>query len=123
MRIAALYAAALGLALLTGPAHAAGPDEKVFRLTIVNGAVPPEARLLRVIRNDRVRIVIAADAPCTLHLHGYGLEAVLPAGGQAEWTLEAKATGRFPIHRHGTADSTGGHHHDQPLAHLEVRPR
>jgi hypothetical protein len=104
-------------------ARAAEPAERMFALAIVNGAVAPEMRVLRAVKNERVRLVIACDTACVIHLHGYNLEARVPAGGHGELTLIAKATGRFAINRHDAAESPAGHRHDKALAHLEVRSK
>jgi hypothetical protein len=107
----------------TADALAAEPAERMFELAVVNGAVAPEVRVLRAVKNERVHLVISCDTACVIHLHGYNLEATVPAGGRVELTLIAKATGRFAINRHDTAESPSGHRHDKALAYLEVRSK
>jgi hypothetical protein len=62
-----------GLLLLTvslGGAHAA---EVTFALRVENGHVPENMRLIRVKRNDVVKLEWSTDRPMTIHLHGYDI--------------------------------------------------
>lgn len=108
-----------------GGAHAAGPPEKTFELTIVRGALPAPQRLLKVEKGDALKLQITSDAPGELHLHGYRLAAKLLPGQPAELAFTAYATGRYPLEWHaaGEAAATGAHRRGPPLATLEVRPK
>lgn len=112
------------IAIATAEVHAAEPPEKSFALTIANGSVPKEQRLLRVDKGDAVRIRMTSDAPGDIHLHGYRLEAKLTPGKPGELAFKAYATGRYRIEWHGAGDAgAAGGHHSAPLASLEVRPK
>jgi hypothetical protein len=123
--MAAFRTALMVAALLAMPVvFAAEPEERVFRLDIANSAVPGGPQSLRVLKNEQVRVIFTADAPCVIHLHGYNLEVTLAPGQEAALTLKASATGRFAINRHEMIEAPSAtHRHDKPLAYLEVRPR
>ncbi len=117
-----------GLALaawiaLLGPAIAQETGEVRVMLAIEHGAVAEPSRTIRVKKNDRVRLVVTADQPTVIHLHGYKLEASAGPGAAGEMAFVAHATGRFPIHLHAAGESTPGHRHGAAIAYLEVRPR
>jgi hypothetical protein len=99
---------------------ACGSEGKAGRkevdLTIRQGALPAEQRLIRVSQGDDVVLRLSTDAPLTVHLHGYDIEKELKPGAVTTVWLVATATGRFPITRHGGGGET-------PLAYLEVQPR
>ncbi len=105
-------------------ASAAEPVEQVFSVDLSGGKVVPAQRVMKVVKNDHVRIRATSDAPGELHLHGYRLEAKLAPGARVELAFKASATGRFRLewHGQGPAPKTGGHH-GPPLAVLEVHPR
>jgi hypothetical protein len=117
-----------GIALLiliaTAGAGAADLPDKTFDLTFSRGTLPAEQRVLRVSKNDWVRLRLTSDEPGEIHLHGYRLEAKLSPGKPAELAFKAHATGRYRLewHRAGEAGKSGSHH-GPPLATLEVRPR
>jgi hypothetical protein len=106
------------------PALAAEAPEKTFSLTIIRGALPAAQRVLRVNKDDAVRLRVSSDTPGEFHLHGYRLEAKLTPGKPQELAFKAYATGRYPIEWHG-ADAAGktGAHHGPAFAALEVRPK
>jgi len=106
-------------------AIAADSSEKTLDLTITGGAVPAAQRLLRVQKNDAVRLRVTSDAPGEIHLHAYRVQAALAPGAPAEFSFVAFATGRYRIEWH-PASARGEPpvgHHAPPLATLEVRPR
>lgn len=105
-------------------ATAAGESEKTFELVIVGGKSPTPQRVLKVEKNDAVRLIVASDLPGEIHLHGYRLQAQLTAGAPAELVFKAYATGRYPLEWHSAGNaSTTGSHRGPPLATLEVRPQ
>lgn len=57
-------------------------------------------------RGDTVRIVITADAPDELHLHGYDMTRVAAPGRPARFTVRADAEGEFELESH-TAEDAG----------------
>lgn len=110
--------------LATGAAFTAEPAVREFDLAIPGAAVAASPRVLRVRKDDVVRLKLAAEAAGDIHLHAYRLEAKVAPGARAELNFKAHATGRFRIEWHpagGTAKK--GDHHGPPLAFLEVRPR
>jgi hypothetical protein len=116
-----LLVAAIGLPV---GAPAADAPEKSYTLTIRRGAVAAEERLIKIEKNDALRLRITSDTPGELHLHGYRLVVKLAPGTTSELVFKAYATGRYPFEWHG-AESTpkSGAHHGPPLATLEVRPK
>ena len=76
----------------------------------------------RVTQGDAVTLRWSTDEAVSVHLHGYDMELSIAPDAPAEMSLEAFATGRFPITSHGF----GGHGHDDEesvLLYLEVHPR
>ncbi|MGH6905578.1 MAG: hypothetical protein ACREIR_22895 [Geminicoccaceae bacterium] len=114
----ALGVGGLGPGAWPGDAKAQ-PVEQVFELRIEGGEVADAVRILRVTEGDRVRLRWSADAPTSLHLHGYDIEREVAPGRVTEMQLEAYATGRFPIEVHDSDHSD----HEAPLLVLEVYPR
>ena len=112
------------LLFMTSFAHAAEPAGRTFSIDLNDGRVPASQRVMKVVKNDTVRIRASSDASGELHLHGYRLEAKVAPGAPSELTFRATATGRFALewHGNGVAPKTGGHH-GTPLASLEVHPR
>jgi hypothetical protein len=105
-------------------AFAADSAQKTFSLTISQGALPAQQRVLRVEKDDMVRLRVASNAPGELHLHGYRLELKVSAAGESQLSFKAHATGRYRIEWHPASDTTKkGGHHGAPLATLEVRPK
>jgi len=113
----------LGLVLFAA-AQAADPPEKNFELTISRSAAPAKPRVLRVEKDDLVRLRVTSDAAGEIHIHGYRLEAKLAAGTVHELAFKARATGRYRIEWHPSDDAARkSDHHGPPLATLEVRPK
>lgn len=91
--------------------------ETAVQIVIVMGSVKGGA-VRRVRQGDSVVLRVKSDTPLEVHLHGYDVEATAGPGHDAELRFVARATGRFPLNRHGTGD-----HHDDTLAWIEVYPR
>lgn len=104
--------------------RAAELPEKFFELAVTRGAAPAKPRLLRVEKDDLVRLQVASEIAGEVHLHGYRLEVKLAAGVPQELAFKARATGRYRIEWHpaGAAPAKDDHH-GLPLAILEVRPK
>jgi hypothetical protein len=102
---------------------AAVEGDKSFVLRVEDAAKEP--RVLRAQKGDRVRLAVEASRPIVLHIHGLGVEIMATPGRPGEVQLTVKATGRFPVHVHDTADpgAPKGHHHRVPFAYLEVHPK
>jgi hypothetical protein len=97
-------------------AGGAGAEPRLFELTIKNGRLPENQRLVRVRQGDAVTLKWRTDRALTLHLHGYDLEAQLAPETPADMQFTARATGRFPIEIHGAGT-------EHTIGHLEVHPR
>ena len=112
--------------LMSGPtlALAQEPVEKVMYININNGILPPEQRLIKVNKNDKLRWRITSNTSGEVHLHAYRLRAPLQAGQVGEMVLTAFATGKFRLEWHPTdaKPPLAGVHHAPALAVLEVRP-
>jgi hypothetical protein len=96
--------------------------EVTFALRIENGHVPENMRLIRVKRNDVVKLEWSADRPMTIHLHGYDIEKQVVPGARTEMTFTARATGRFTVEPHLGNEPSGGHAHGDVLVTIEVYP-
>jgi hypothetical protein len=108
----------------TAAAFAADSAQKTFSLTISKGTLPIHQRVLRVEKDDLVRLRVASGAPGEIHLHGYRLELKVTAAGESELSFKAHATGRYRIEWYPAAETAKqGDHHGPPLATLEVRPK
>jgi hypothetical protein len=103
--------------------------EQGLNLSIVDGALPIEQRLIKVQKGQSLRWRITSNQAGDLHLHAYRLHAAVKPGHSAELVFTAHATGKFRLEWHGAQDKASpkdaapGHHHAPALATLEVRPR
>ena len=104
---------------LTAVADAA---EVTYALTVANGRVPDNMRLIRVKQNDVVKLEWRTDKPLTVHLHGYDIEQELKPATVTEMTFTARATGRFTVEPHIGRTPSGGHAHGDVLVTIEVYP-
>ena len=111
-------AAAAYLALPSAPAA-----ELTFALKIEHGQVAPNARLIRVMQGDTVKLELSSDQRQIVHLHGYEIAKLVAPGKLTEFAFTANLTGRFPIHLHGGAEAPAGAAHEDVLANIEVYPR
>lgn len=112
-----LIAGALA-AMLLHLAGAAAAEPKIFELSIRNGELAGDQRVIRVGQGDVVTLRWTTDKALTIHLHGYDIESSLSPRGAVSMRFTARATGRFPIEIHG--HSPGG---ERTLAYVEVHPR
>ncbi len=108
----------LGLAVSTAVTQG---GEVSYALRIESGRVPENMRLIRVTQGDVVKLEWSADKPSTVHLHGYDIEKRVTPGAVTELMFTARATGRFPVNLHGSAE-TAGHGHEDTLVTIEVYP-
>jgi FtsP/CotA-like multicopper oxidase with cupredoxin domain len=108
--------AVLAVVLSVSPGRAAEP--RVIDLTITAGALPSSQRVLRIQQGDDLVVRWTADAPVTVHLHGYDIELQVGPGAPARMQFRARATGRFPITVHGQSRGQ-----EATLGYLEVHPR
>jgi len=91
--------------------------EKTFEIALTDGKARAEQQTLRVTKGDKVVLHWKSDRSIALHLHGYDIEASVPAKSAASMSFTASLTGRFPVseHAHGP-----GHH--RAVLYLEVLP-
>ncbi len=110
--IGAAFAATLLLVVGEGAAQT-----QVFELSVHNGELPVEQRVVRVRQGDDVTLRWTTDKVLSIHLHGYDIERSLSPRSPVSMRFTARATGRFPIETHG---HRGG---ERTLAYVEVHPR
>src|SRR5262252_10780193 len=92
-----LVLAAAAALLLCNSISVATAGDVTFVLPITNGHLPESMRLIRVKRNDVVKLEWSTDKPITIHLHGYDIEKEVAPGTVSEMTFTARATGRFTV--------------------------
>jgi FtsP/CotA-like multicopper oxidase with cupredoxin domain len=88
------------------------------RIQIRGGTVVGGAKTIEVSKGDTVRIVVSADAPDELHVHGYDITRSAGPGQPARFRFKANAEGAFEIESH-TAEDAGL---DPLVARLVVAP-
>jgi plastocyanin len=97
----------------------AAPEPVVARIQIRGGEVAGGPAEIKAKNGDTVEIVVSADAPSDLHLHGYELEKTAKPEQPARFRFKANAEGEFELESH-TAEHAGL----EPLvATLIVEPR
>ena len=118
--ISILVAAMAGLA----PTPRADDPVHAFDIAVVNGAVAPAQRILKVPHQADVRIAWSVDRPMTIHLEGYDISVLVSPGESKIMQFKAFATGRFPVHAHaGDQGESKKHAHGRgALLRLEVHP-
>lgn len=89
-------------------------SDPVLDINLIGGAVTDGRDKVTVKQGDDVSLIFSSDRNLKLHLHGYDVEATVPAGGEANMEFHATATGRFavtshPAENHHGAHSTSGH--------------
>jgi FtsP/CotA-like multicopper oxidase with cupredoxin domain len=67
--------------------------------------VPGGAKNIDVAKGDTVRIVVTADAPDEIHLHGYDITRNAAPGQPARFRFKANAEGSFEIESHVAEDA------------------
>src|SRR6266536_11919 len=117
-----LRALMLALPLSNALMLAVDAAEVTYALTIANGRVPANMRLIRVKQNDVVKLEWRTDKPISVHLHGYDIEQELKPGTVTEMAFTARATGRFTVEPHIGKTPSGGHTHGAVLVTIEVYP-
>jgi hypothetical protein len=99
-----------------------GAAEVTYVIAIANGRVPDNMRLIRVKRDDVVKLEWSTDKPISVHLHGYDIEKDIKPGTVTQMTFVARATGRFTVEPHIGTTQSGGHGHGDVLVTIEVYP-
>jgi FtsP/CotA-like multicopper oxidase with cupredoxin domain len=83
----------------------APPKPEVTRIDIRSGEVvggPPE---IHAKNGDTVVIVVSADAPDDIHLHGYDIEKPAEPGKPAIFRFKANLEGEFELESHVAEDA------------------
>jgi plastocyanin len=96
-----------------------GTQAVVTRIDIRAGEVAGGPAEIGVKKGDTVVIVVAADAPDDIHLHGYDIEKKVAPGQPARFRLKANLEGEFEIESH-VAEDAG---RDPLVGTLIVEPR
>jgi plastocyanin len=97
----------------------APPKPEVNRIQIRGGEVVGGPAEIKVKNGDTVLIVVSADAPDDIHLHGYDIEKPVEPGQPARFRFKANLEGEFEIESH-VAEDAG---RNPLLATLIVEPR
>jgi hypothetical protein len=82
------------------------PEPAVTRIRIRGGQVVGGPPSIDAVRGEPVRIVVAADAPDEIHLHGYDLTKEAAPGAPARFVFIADLEGVFELESH-TAEDAG----------------
>ena len=91
--------------------------QQAFDLALVAGRLPSQRETIRVAKGDEVVLRWTSDRAIALHLHGYDIEAKVPAGGSATIRFQASIAGRFPVSEHA---HKGGR--ERAVLYVEVLP-
>jgi hypothetical protein len=94
------------------------PEPEITRVRLRGGSVVGGAKDVEVERGDTVRIVVAADGPDEIHLHGYDITRNAGPGQPARFRFKANLEGVFEIESH-VAEDAG---RDPLVARLVVEP-
>lgn len=78
----------------TTTAQAAAP---VTRIRVVGGKPVGGVQDITVKQGDRIRLVVTADQPEHVHLHGYDIEKPVGPGAPARYDVPATINGVFEI--------------------------
>jgi plastocyanin len=97
----------------------APPKPEVTRIQIRGGEVVGGPAEIKVKKGDTVVIVVSADAPDDIHLHGYDIEKKVAPGQPARFKFKATFEGEFEIESH-VAEDAG---RDPLVGTLIVEPR
>jgi FtsP/CotA-like multicopper oxidase with cupredoxin domain len=80
-------------------------EPQVTRIEIRGGEVAGGAADITATKGDVVRIVVSADAPDDIHLHGYDIERQAGPGQPARFRFTADVEGIFEIESHVAEDA------------------
>jgi len=84
---------------------AGGGSPTVARIEIQGDSVQGGARTIRVDKGEPVRIVVSADKPNAIHLHGYDIEKEATPKKPARFAFTADAEGVFELESHTFEDA------------------
>jgi plastocyanin len=81
------------------------PKPEVTRIQIRGGELVGGPAEIKVKKGDTVVIVVSADAPDDIHLHGYDIEEKVEPGQPARFRFKANIEGEFEIESHVAEDA------------------
>jgi hypothetical protein len=81
------------------------PEPPVTRVRIKGGQVVGGPKTVEVARGDAVRLVVAADAPDEIHVHGYDITKNAGPGAPARFVFRADLEGVFEVESHVAEDA------------------
>jgi plastocyanin len=81
------------------------PKPEVSRIEIRGGEVVGGPAEIKAKNGDTVVIVVSADAPDDIHLHGYDIEKKAAPGQPARFRFKANAEGEFELESHVAEDA------------------
>jgi hypothetical protein len=93
-------------------------EPQVAHIQIRDSKVVAGPQRVEATKGETVRIVVSADAPDEIHLHGYDIEREAEPGRPARFNFKADIEGIFELESH-TAEDAGL---DPLVAHLVVQP-
>ena len=102
----------------TEPDPAPPPKPEVTRIRIAGGAPVGGIRRVTTTKGETVRMVVTADSPDEIHLHGYDITRNAGPGQPALFKFKADIEGIFEIESH-VAEDAGK---DPLVARLVVQP-
>ena len=94
------------------------PEPEVTRIRIAGGAPAGGPRRVERTKGETVHIVVTADAPDEIHLHGYDISRNAAPGRPARFKFKADLEGIYEIESH-VAEDAG---QDPLVARLVVQP-
>jgi FtsP/CotA-like multicopper oxidase with cupredoxin domain len=100
------------------PTETAPAKPAVHRIQIRDGKVVGGTAAIKVTKGDKVTIVMSANAPDDVHLHGYDIEKPVEPGKPATFRFTADIEGIFEIESHKAEDEG----RDPLLGKLTVEP-
>ena len=83
----------------------APPKPEVTRIRIRGGEAVGGPREIKAKKGDTVVIVVSADAPDEIHLHGYDIYKKAAPGQPGRFTFKANFEGEFEIESHVAEDA------------------
>jgi plastocyanin len=83
----------------------APPKPEVTNINIRGGEVAGGPAEINAKNGDTVVIVVSADAPDDIHLHGYDIEKKVEPGKPATFRFKANLEGEFEIESHVAEDA------------------
>jgi FtsP/CotA-like multicopper oxidase with cupredoxin domain len=100
------------------PHETVPPEPAVNQIRIRDGQVVGGPADIQVKKGDKVTIVVSANAPDDVHLHGYDIEKPVAPGKPATFKFTADIEGIFEIESHKAEDEG----RDPLLGKLTVEP-